>query len=177
MRSSPSEIMAPSRIQLREYERVPGCRRGPTRETSMCASDVRSVSASGWTLAGTRSDTWSSRPRQPVATSSCSVAASHQRLASAALEQREVSPERYHIDVLAPASGRVLRVLQESAGLVQAGTPLLEVGDPAALEIVVDLLTTDAVHVMPGTPAQIVGWGGDHELGARRVGDARGFSA
>ena len=97
------------------------------------------------------------------------VAAEEVRLASAALEQREGSPERYHIDVLAPASGRVLRVLQESAGLVQAGTPLIEVGDPAALEVVVDLLTTDAVHVTPGTPAQIVGWGGDHELAARVI--------
>jgi HlyD family secretion protein len=97
------------------------------------------------------------------------VASEEVRLASAALEQREGNQERYHIDVLAPASGRVLRVLQESAGLVQAGTPLVEVGDPAALEAVVDLLTTDAVHVTPGTPAQIVGWGGDHELGARVI--------
>jgi HlyD family secretion protein len=91
------------------------------------------------------------------------------RLASAALERQEGSQERYHIDVLAPASGRVLRVLQESAGLVQAGTPLIEVGDPAALEVVVDLLTTDAVHVTPGTPALIVGWGGDHHINAHVV--------
>ena len=96
------------------------------------------------------------------------VAGEEVRLASAALEQREGNPERYHIDVLAPASGRVLRVLQESAGLVQAGTALVEVGDPSALEIVVDLLTTDAVHVTPGTPAQILGWGGD-ELAARVI--------
>jgi HlyD family secretion protein len=95
------------------------------------------------------------------------VAGEEVRLASAALDQRDGNPERYHIDVLAPASGRVLRVLQESAGLVQAGTPLVEVGDPAALEVVVDLLTTDAVHVTPGTPAAIVGWGGDRELAAR----------
>ncbi|HTV24894.1 MAG TPA: efflux RND transporter periplasmic adaptor subunit [Polyangiaceae bacterium] len=95
------------------------------------------------------------------------VAGEEVRLASAALQRQEGGQERYHIDVLAPTSGRVLRVLQESAGLVQAGTPLVEVGDPAALEIVVDLLTTDAVHVTPGTPALIVGWGGDHDLNAR----------
>jgi HlyD family secretion protein len=53
--------------------------------------------------------------------------------------------------------------------VVQAGTPLIEVGDPAALEVVVDLLTTDAVHVTPGTPALIVGWGGDHDINARVV--------
>ncbi len=65
-----------------------------------------------------------------------------------------------HIDVLAPASGRVLRVHQKSAGVVQAGTALVEVGDPNALEIVADLLTTDAVNVAPSTKVSIEGWGG-----------------
>jgi HlyD family secretion protein len=72
-----------------------------------------------------------------------------------------------HIDVLAPVSGRVLAVHQKSAGVVQASTPLVEVGDPAALEIVVDLLTTDAVHVAPGTAVVIQGWGGDHPIPGR----------
>jgi HlyD family secretion protein len=66
-----------------------------------------------------------------------------------------------HVDVLAPASGRVLRVQQKSAGVVQAGAALVEVGDPAALEIVLDLLTTDAVHVASGSNVSIVGWGGE----------------
>ncbi|HEX2872179.1 MAG TPA: HlyD family efflux transporter periplasmic adaptor subunit [Polyangiaceae bacterium] len=69
-----------------------------------------------------------------------------------------------HVDVVSPISGRVLRVLQRSAGVVQASTPLVEVGDPAALEVVVDLLTTDAVHVAPGTPVVIRGWGGEHSI-------------
>ncbi|HEV8550098.1 MAG TPA: HlyD family efflux transporter periplasmic adaptor subunit [Polyangiaceae bacterium] len=72
-----------------------------------------------------------------------------------------------HVDVLAPVSGRVLRMHQKSAGVVQASTPLLEVGDPAALEVVVDLLTTDAVHVVPGTPVVVRGWGGDHDIAGR----------
>jgi HlyD family secretion protein len=63
--------------------------------------------------------------------------------------------------VLAPASGRVLRVHQKSAGVVQAGTILVEVGNPRALELVVDLLTTDAVHVAPGAKVTIDGWGGE----------------
>ena len=95
------------------------------------------------------------------------VADEEARVARAALTQdRNVRPER-HLDVLAPASGRVLRVLRESAGAVQSGTPLLEIGEPAALDVVVDLLTTDAVRVRPGRPATIVGWGGEHELNAR----------
>ncbi len=98
------------------------------------------------------------------------VAEEEARMARAALGGHERdSAAGGHIDVLAPASGHVLRVLQQSAGLVQAGTPLVEVGDPAALEGVVDLLTTDAVHVHPGTPALIVGWGGEHGIDARVV--------
>jgi HlyD family secretion protein len=72
-----------------------------------------------------------------------------------------------HVDVVAPVSGRVLRVVQKSAGVVPAGAPLLEIGDPSALEVVVDLLTTDAVHVKPGTAATLEGWGGDGPLEAR----------
>lgn len=68
------------------------------------------------------------------------------------------------VSVLAPATGRVLRVYQESAGPVQAGTPLLEIGDPAAIEVVVDVLTTDAVATVPGSPVEIHGWGGKEVL-------------
>jgi len=71
-----------------------------------------------------------------------------------------------HVDVLAPASGRVLRVHQKSAGVVQAGVALAEIGDPDLLEIVVDLLTTDAVRVAPGTKVSIAGWGG-HALSGK----------
>jgi HlyD family secretion protein len=62
--------------------------------------------------------------------------------------------------VRAPAGGRVLRVYQENEGPVAAGTPLLEIGDPAALEVVVDLLTADAVRVRPGAAAELDGFGG-----------------
>ncbi|MBI3204851.1 MAG: HlyD family efflux transporter periplasmic adaptor subunit [Myxococcales bacterium] len=62
--------------------------------------------------------------------------------------------------VKSPVAGRVLKVLHKSEGVVQPGTPLLEVGDPAALEIVVDVLTSDAVDVKPGTPATLGEWGG-----------------
>lgn len=64
------------------------------------------------------------------------------------------------VEVMAPVSGRVLRVLTESEQVVQAGTPLMELGDPADLEVVVDLLSSDAVRVRPGARATIDGWGG-----------------
>lgn len=94
------------------------------------------------------------------------VAAEQVRVARAALGAEGASRVQ-HIEVLAPASGRVLRVLQQSEGVVQPGTPLVEVGNPEVLEIVVDLLTTDAVRVNPGTPLTIHGWGGDRTLAAR----------
>lgn len=64
------------------------------------------------------------------------------------------------VDVRAPVSGRILRVLTESEQVVQAGTPLLEIGDPSDLEIVADLLSSDAVRIRPGAKATIGGWGG-----------------
>jgi HlyD family secretion protein len=75
------------------------------------------------------------------------------------------------IAVAAPVSGRVLRVLEESETVLQPGQPVLEVGDPRDLEIVVELLSTDAVQVTEGAPVQIDDWGGESVLQAqvRRV--------
>jgi HlyD family secretion protein len=64
------------------------------------------------------------------------------------------------IELRAPVGGRVLSVRQESEAVVLAGTSIVELGDPRALEVVVDLLSTDAVLVEPGSAAEIAGWGG-----------------
>jgi HlyD family secretion protein len=64
------------------------------------------------------------------------------------------------IQLKAPVTGRVLKIIQESEGVVQAGTPLVEIGDPRDLEIVADLLSTDAVRTKPGASVRIDGWGG-----------------
>lgn len=69
--------------------------------------------------------------------------------------------------IKSPVAGKVLKLSQESEGVVQAGTPLLELGDPAHLEVVVDLLTEDAAQVRPGTPALLSNWGGPQLLQAR----------
>lgn len=62
--------------------------------------------------------------------------------------------------VYSPVSGSVLRVLQESEAVVTAGTPILEIGDPANMEVQVDLLSEDAVRVRAGQRVLIEGWGG-----------------
>ncbi|HEX9295048.1 MAG TPA: HlyD family efflux transporter periplasmic adaptor subunit [Polyangiaceae bacterium] len=69
--------------------------------------------------------------------------------------------------VRSPVTGRILRVLRESAGPIAAGTPLLHVGDVARLEIDDDLLSSDAAAVHPGAAATVTGWGGAQPLGAR----------
>ena len=71
------------------------------------------------------------------------------------------------VAVRAPVAGQVLRVRQESEAVVAAGTPLLDIGDPAQMEVVVDLLTEDAAQVRPGAPARLSHWGGDAFLAAR----------
>ncbi|MCG8546269.1 MAG: HlyD family efflux transporter periplasmic adaptor subunit [Alphaproteobacteria bacterium] len=68
------------------------------------------------------------------------------------------------VPVTAPVSGRVLRVIHESEGVVSAGQPLIEIGDPTDLEIVSDLLSSDAVKVEPGQRVMIEEWGGDGVL-------------
>jgi HlyD family secretion protein len=62
--------------------------------------------------------------------------------------------------VTAPLSGRILRVIRESAGPVAAGTPLVEIGDVKQLEILGDLLSSDAAKVRAGATARVTGWGG-----------------
>ncbi len=64
------------------------------------------------------------------------------------------------VDARAPISGKILRVMTESRQVVQAGMPLVEIGNPSDLEFTVDLLSRDAVHVVPGAQAVIDGWGG-----------------
>jgi HlyD family secretion protein len=68
------------------------------------------------------------------------------------------------VTVFSPVSGDVLRVVNESEGVVQSGTPILEVGDPDKLEVVVDLLSSDAVRVQAGQRAIIEAWGGSAPL-------------
>lgn len=69
--------------------------------------------------------------------------------------------------VQSPVTGRILRVLRESAGPVAAGTPLIEVGDVTRLEVAADLLSSDAAAVREGARATVTGWGGPQPLAAR----------
>ncbi|MBS1791712.1 MAG: HlyD family secretion protein, partial [Acidobacteria bacterium] len=76
----------------------------------------------------------------------------------------------------APVAGRVLRVPEESEWAVMAGTPLIELSN-TALEIVIEVLSTDAVKVKPGAAVLVEGWGGEQSLQARvRMIEPSGFT-
>lgn len=70
-------------------------------------------------------------------------------------------------NVTAPVSGVVLKVAQESEIVVQSGTLLMEIGDPGDLEVVSDVLSTDAVEIRPGAAVAIDRWGGGDILSGR----------
>jgi HlyD family secretion protein len=64
------------------------------------------------------------------------------------------------IQLRAPVTGRILKIIQESEAVVAPGAPLVEIGDPRDIEIVADILSTDAVRIAPGASVRIDGWGG-----------------
>ncbi len=70
------------------------------------------------------------------------------------------------LSVRAPADGVVLNVLTESEQVLSAGTPLVEIGDPKDMEVVVHLLSSDAVGIKPGAAATITDWGNQNALHA-----------
>lgn len=80
-------------------------------------------------------------------------------------------------EVFAPVYGRVLRVFQESATVVNVGTPLIELGDPQNLEMEIDVLSTDAVRIRPGSKLMVQHWGGEQPLkGTVRVVEPAAFT-
>jgi HlyD family secretion protein len=79
------------------------------------------------------------------------------------------------IQIHAPVTGRVLKIVQDSEATVPAGAPLIEIGDPADLEVIADLLSSDAVKIRAGSPVRIDGWGGEPVKGKVTRVDPAGF--
>jgi len=104
-----------------------------------------------------------------------SEAATESALRQAEAELAEFSPgntspsgsARLPIEVKAPANGRVLRVFEENSRVVAAGTPLVEVGDPFDLEVVIEVLSRDGAAIRPGDKVELEQWGGCEALEAR----------
>ncbi|MFW2388058.1 MAG: efflux RND transporter periplasmic adaptor subunit [Polyangiales bacterium] len=100
------------------------------------------------------------------------------KLAQTALMQLSGQGEEgEQLEIVSPVAGQVLKIFLESEGVVQGGTPILEVGDPAALEVVVDVLSQDATRIPSGATATIERWGGKNPLrGHVRVVEPSAFT-
>lgn len=102
-------------------------------------------------------------------TASREIVAAEGALRAAVAELAVVGPDTVPalIEVRAPVAGRVLHVFQESERPVAAGTPLLDAGDPADLEVVIELLSRDGAALAPGARVELEQWGGPKPLEAR----------
>jgi HlyD family secretion protein len=111
-----------------------------------------------------------------AATAEAGVRRAELDMARAALMGPETQGGRA-VDVLAPASGYVTRVLQESARTVAVGAPLVEIGDQSGLEAAIEFLSQDAVRLKEGMTAEVFDWGGPGVIPAlvRRV-EPQGFT-
>lgn len=82
------------------------------------------------------------------------------------------------VPVKAPVDGRVLAVHRESQGVVRAGAALVSIGNPESLEVVVDVLSADAVRIRPGMEVRFHRWGGGEAIDGRvRRIEPSGFTA
>ncbi|HEY9605300.1 MAG TPA: HlyD family efflux transporter periplasmic adaptor subunit [Allocoleopsis sp.] len=124
-------------------------------EAQGAASDVKAAQAALSVLQAERSD-----PDYLLGVYNAKIASAEAQLA-------KLRDDAVQTEVRSPVGGDVLRVLQESTRVVAAGTPLLEVGKPADLELVIDVLSTDAVKVKPGARILVDRWGGDRILQAK----------
>ncbi|MFN3514459.1 MAG: efflux RND transporter periplasmic adaptor subunit [Phenylobacterium sp.] len=125
------------------------------------------------------------RARLEVASASAAADAARANVEARAAElqgarTRLITPDQIgsggrSVAIRAPTSGRVLRVMQESESVVNAGAAIMEIGDPGALEVVAEFLSSDAVQVRPGADALIDAWGGGALRGRVRQVEPFGF--
>jgi len=109
----------------------------------------------------------SSASRETAATESALRQAEAELAEFAATVPAATNSVRAPRELKAPSNGRVLRVFEENARVITAGAPLLEIGDPADLEIVIEVLSRDGAAISPGTKVELEQWGGGEPLAAR----------
>jgi len=124
-----------------------------------------------------RAEARSSRAAARSASFRVDVARHEQELIRVSLISSGPTGEGAPVVVEAPVPGVVLKRERESAGLVQAGAPVLQLADLDSLEVEVDVLSPDAVRLQPGMPVELERWGGDSVLrGTVRRIDPAGFT-
>ncbi|MBL0124770.1 MAG: HlyD family efflux transporter periplasmic adaptor subunit [Betaproteobacteria bacterium] len=89
------------------------------------------------------------------------------KTAQAALPPAGAANDRRTLELVANVDGQILRIHEKSARTVAAGTPLITIGDPARFEVIVDVLSADAVKIRPGAEMRLEQWGGGKTLRAK----------
>jgi len=137
------------------------------RERMEKLRDERFVSAEAVDRARTAEAT--ARAELQAARARETAARQEERVAEAALLAMPAADGRRGrlVELAAPVAGNVLRVMEESERTLASGTPVMVIGDSSRFEVVVDVLSTDAVKIAPGAPARLEEWGGDRSLRAR----------
>lgn len=113
------------------------------------------VSKESWEQARTEADVLS---REQAAASAAVSAARFRFRAMRSRFDSRIS--QTPVQVVSPAAGNVLKVYEKSEREVAAGTPLFDIGEPSRIEIVIDVLSSEAVGVVPGQRVLVEGWGG-----------------
>lgn len=145
-------------------------RAGTVLEHARQALDRTRQLARGGAISQADLDTAEATARQAGSAASAATAAVERAQREVEMARARVRPPSSAgrpVDVVAPVSGVVLARRRESESVVGAGEPLLDLGDPTDIEVIVDLLSTDAVRVAAGSAARIEGWGGDIPLRGR----------
>jgi HlyD family secretion protein len=159
---------ATAAAQLAQQERV--------RAESLRQSNFLSAQA----LDTARSAETRARASEQAAAHGVSVARFELEMARAAVASTtrlQAGGTAEQFQVRAPVAARVLKLLQESESAVAAGQPLLEIGNPETLEIEVEVLSTHAVKIAPGSNVILDRWGGEGSLqGVVRVVEPSGFT-
>jgi HlyD family secretion protein len=140
---------------------------------SFAASELRRVEVLAAEGISSKQDLENVQARETATQKELAAAESALRQAEAELAEftippiTSLNPSEKAIEVKAPVSGRVLRVFEESSRVLQAGAPILEIGDPLDLEIVIEVLSRDGAAITPGTKVYLEQWGAGAPLEAR----------
>jgi HlyD family secretion protein len=171
-----ARAQAEAAVSIREASRLQAtasleARRAALQMATADRDRMRSV-----TRAGTLSDSDRDRTEAEAAVKSAEVRAAEFSLQVADYELAQAravldppaspSPSDL-IQIKSPVSGRVLKVVQESESIITAGSPILEIGDPADIEIEAEILSRDATGIHPGDLVQVEQWGGETPLTGR----------
>lgn len=157
-------------------------------EANNAKAELLRVTAAAEDGAATASELDMAQMRHRMAAESIRAAYYAQEIAEFELQQAKAAlmrsrqedgaaPGDWNFSIRSPIDGRVLRVFQESAAVVSAGTPLLELGSPSDLEVEIDVLSRDAVAIEAGDRVLLERWGGDRVLEGRvRLIEPAGFT-